>query len=165
MGGFVSGESLWRRVRRTVTGAAPAAGADWSITVPAGHAYRLLAVTATLTTSATVADRTPRFRLSDGDAVFLDIPAVAVQAASLAGVFSWARNLGSYALGSAQAVGIPDLILQPGWIASVLTDNLDSGDAWSAPIALVDDMTVRGGPVDLGAAPELYVEVVAGPQG
>ena len=46
-------------VRRVVQVPSPAPGADWSITVPGGVQWNILALTSTLTTSATVANRLP----------------------------------------------------------------------------------------------------------
>jgi len=46
-----------------VTVADPAAGADWSTTVPASTEWEVLNVSARLTTSADVADRYPEFRV------------------------------------------------------------------------------------------------------
>ena len=75
MGGRISGEALWRRVRRLVPVTSPAAGADWLTTVPAGHVYDLVSVQEQLVTSAVAGTRNARLQVNDGVATFLDLAA------------------------------------------------------------------------------------------
>lgn len=154
-----SGQSPWRRYLRTVQVPAPAAGADWSLAVPAGSVYGLISVQASLTTSATVADRAPRLQLTDGDAIYLDLPPQAVQAASLTGRFAWVQGMSTYGSAGGQVVGMPALLLQPGWTLGTSTDNIDTTDQWSAVELLILETVVRAGPIDIGAVPQLLVEV------
>src|SRR5580765_5947487 len=115
MGKLISGEVAWRRFRVVQAVANPAAGADWSVTVPAGHLWELLGITATLTTSAAVANRAAAIVLGDGVNPYLTIPAAVVQAATLAGVYSWSGDAGAVALGVRQYGPLPDLSVPAGW--------------------------------------------------
>lgn len=160
----VSGESSWRRSRIVSGVATPAAGADWSTSVPAGHLWQLLGVTATLVTSAAVANRAVALVLGDGSNPFLTIPAPAVQAASLTGVYSWAGEGGGYALGVRQLGPLPPLVLPPSWTVAVSTLLVDATDQWSAVRLLLLDTTVRRGRIDLDQLPDMVVVVAeAGP--
>lgn len=155
-----SGEASWRRSRIVVPVASPAAGSDWALTVPAGHLYQLLAVSAQLVTSATVATRVARLQVSDGNAVFLDLPPTATQAASLTRRYAWAPHAPGLAIGSGILSFVPDLALQTGWKLQTTTDLIDATDAWTAIRVLVADTTVRDGAIDLDTLPDLLVEVV-----
>ena len=77
-------------VSRSVTVVNPAAGADFSVTVPAGASWLLNSVAATFATSATVGTRTPVLLITDatGHAVFSGATAFG-QAASLTWSYSW----------------------------------------------------------------------------
>jgi hypothetical protein len=159
----ISGQSPWRRYRRVVTVPQPAAGADWSLIVPAGSVYELVSVYGSLTTSAVVADRGARLQLGDGHATYLDLAPQAVQAASLTNRYAWAAGMSTFSADSGQVMGLPRLYLEPGWTLGSATDGIDVADQWSTVYALVLETVVRGGPVDLAMVPELYVEVLAAP--
>lgn len=69
---------------KQVLSADPAAGAEVSITVPAGEDWRLMSGRVPLVTSATAANRRPHIVMDDGTAsVHMRSPVGAVQAASL----------------------------------------------------------------------------------
>lgn len=161
----VSGESTWRRSRIVSLVANPAAGADWSQSVPAGHLWQLLGVTATLTTSAAVANRAVALVLGDGTNPFLTIPAPAVQAASLAGVYSWAGEGGGYAVGVRQLAPLPGLTLPPAWTLGSSTLLVDVGDQWSAVRLLLLDVTAKRGRLDLDDVPDFLVGLSSQAQG
>lgn len=157
-----SGETAWRRSRQVVRGAVPAGGASPSVTVPAGHLYRLKAAYAALVTDATVANRIARLQFSDGVATFLEIGPAGVQAASSTFAYAWLPGASGYALQANEVMPLPELELQAGWVISLVTTNLVAGDAWSALALIVDDITVQGGGADLNNLPDLRVEVVGG---
>lgn len=163
MGQIISGESAWRRTRRTFTGTAPAAGSDWTVTVPAGKVWRVLSVRASLVTSATVANRAPALTVSDGSAVFLTVPAPAVQAASLTGVFDWYEYASAQAVGNVQAAALPELIIPAGFVLASSTAAIAAGDQWSAPVVYVIETWDRRGPIELLDAAEVQVVVLASP--
>jgi hypothetical protein len=163
MGRQISGESPWRRYRRVVTIPAPAAGADWSLVVPAGSVYSLISAYAELTTSATAANRGVRLQLGTGDLTYLDLAPQAVQAASLTTRYAWVQGMASYSADNGQVLGLPRLDLEPGWSIGTQTDLIDGADQWSAVSLLVLETVVRGGPLELAQAPDMFVEVVAAP--
>lgn len=115
----------------TVIGA-PAAGADFSFVIP--NVMEILMVNGTLVTSAVVASRVPRLRFTDNAAHILgDSPAQSVQAASSTNRFTWFQGGGLAGLGGDESMPIPiGMYLQPGWILSCSTANIDVGDQWSA---------------------------------
>lgn len=160
MGGFTSGEATWRRSRLAIPVPTPGAGAEWSLVVPAGYVWRVLAVAGTLTTSATVATREARLTLADATGVVLSLGVAATQAAGLATRYAWTAG-GGYAAGSSAGGTLPpDLSLEAGWTLASSTVNLDAGDAWSAVSLLVVQTTFVRGAVSAGELPELYVGVV-----
>lgn len=141
----------------------PAAGADWSLVVPAGHVYTVRSIMALFATSAVVASRVPRLVFSDGVTDFLFVPPIGSQAASLTGRFSWFEHAGGQNVGNGQSVSIPTLTLPAGWAVKSNTTAIDAGDQWSAIFAHVTDMTTRQGPVSLEELAELDVVVLAAP--
>ena len=157
-----SGQTPWRRARVSVPVADPAAGADWSAQVPAGVLWRPVAVRATLITSADVADRLPVLAVDTGNGTFLSIPATAVQAASLAWLYSWPVHGNAYQVTTYAVAGIPELVLQAGWSLGVATDNLQAADQWSGITLHVVETQIRDGSVDVADIPELVVQIVGG---
>jgi hypothetical protein len=161
----VSGETTWRRVRQVVRGSVPAVATDPTVTVPAGHVWRVRAVYAELATSAAVANRSPRLVVTDGVATFLSIPPVAVITASLTGRLAWLPGPGAYGAAAGQVNPIPELELQAGWVMSLVTAAIDVADQYTALALIVEDLTILGGGADLADVPDLRVEVVGGPVG
>lgn len=159
MGGRVSGESAWRRSRIAVPVASPAAGADWTLTVPAGHLYQLLAVFATLTTSAVAATRIARLTLSDGVRTLADVPPISSQITTLVRRYLWLPAGQAYATGLGILSPLPDLTLAAGWTVGTTTDAIDAGDQWSGIFVHVLDVTARRGKLDLSEYPDWLVEV------
>ncbi len=157
-----SNEAPWRRSRIVVPVANPAAGADWSFTVPAGHVYRLVSVFAQLVTSAVVANRQALLTVTDGTGTFLRLPAAAVQAASGTVTYSWmAGGVAYLSLPASQAAFLPDLNLMPAWGLASSTALIDVGDQWSGIRLHVIDTTVKDAGVDIDAIPDVIVEVLA----
>lgn len=163
-GEFISGQRPWRRSRRVESGADPAAGIELSFTVPGGKVWELIAVFASLVTGVTVATRAVRLRLTDGSTAFLDLPAADTQLASLTRRYNWLQAGTAYASGSGIVSPLPRLHLQPGWTIATLTDNLQAADNWSAGQLLLVETTIKGGAVELGELPDLFVEVIAAPR-
>lgn len=160
----ISGEAPWRRSRIVQGVAAPAAGADWSQTIPAGHLWRPFSVTAQLLTSAAVANRQAVLVLGDGTNTFAFLSAPAVQAASTTVVYTWADISTVLALGARQLAPLSDIDLPPGWTIGVATALLDVADQWSAIRLGVIDTTERWGSLDLAADRDaVYVLAPEGP--
>lgn len=160
---LLSGDLPWRRSRIVVPVTSPAAGADWSLVVPAGHAYRILSAMAVLTTSATVANRVPRLVYNDGAVDYLFVPPIASLAAGATARYSWFEHAGGQNVGNGQSISIPTEVLEAGGVLKVNTTALDATDQWSAIFVRVLDTTERRGEVGLGEASELTVAVVAMP--
>lgn len=162
MGDRLSGVAPWRRSRIVVPVTTPAAGSDWSVTVPAGHIYRVRSVYATLLTAVAVANRDAMLNVGDGVRTFVSIPPVAVQAASLTYTYAWFPHAGALNVGNGQAVPIPELDLMAGWTLGTSTGSIQAADQWSGIWLLVDDVTVERGPIDVGSMPEFVVEIAGG---
>jgi hypothetical protein len=126
---------------RSITGTVPAAGADISETVPTGVRWILLALRATLTTSATVATRIPNLTLDDGANIFSYNGLLAqTQGASTTTPWTWAGNVpsGSSGISALLALTTPNL-LQQAFRIRTQTAAIQAGDQWTAPQYLVQE--------------------------
>lgn len=120
---------------RSITGAVPGAGAEISETVPTGARWELLAGAFTLTTSATVANRTPRLSLDDGALVYFQASSQGVQAASVGVTYTFGQGLPLQAIGadSRSILTLPNNIRMAAahrW--RTLTGLIQVGDQYSA---------------------------------
>lgn len=159
-GGRVSGETVWRRSRRVVSVAAPAAGSDWSVRVPGGHVWILEAIGARLTTVTTTMSRVPVLTIGDGTGDVLEVVPAGTAERDETRRFAWLPDqAGLTGLGGVVSP-LPRLVLGPGWSVRVVTLGLQAGDAWSQIRLAVLDLTVAAGPIELGNVPDLRVEVV-----
>lgn len=122
-------------------GTDPAAGVEFSEAVPGGVRWELAAVLAVLTTSATIATRRPKLIIDTGVGGF----SVAIVAqtltlpASSSATFGWYLGMPletALPLGVALGVaGLPSrLVLFGGYRVRSVTDSLQAGDNWDAPI-------------------------------
>ncbi len=147
------------RVRRVVPVPSPAAGAEWSVSVPGGVLWVVRAVKGRLTTSAVVANRRPDLKVSDGSIDLFGIGALTNQAANFVDDWSWvagyASNVGGFSPGD-ETNYFPEFPLYGGYIIRTVTRNIDAGDQWSAIVVTVDEYEVRG----LERAWERYVDAV-----
>lgn len=159
MSGDVSGLAQWRRSRIVVTVPAPAAGADWSLIVPAGHVYMVQSIQATLTTSVAVATREADLTFSDGDTVWLVVTPATTQVASLAYRYTWFATAAGLLAGTNSTQPIPELVMLPGAILASSTALKDAADQWSAVKLYVIDTTVRAGAIDIEPVPDLIVAI------
>lgn len=126
------------------TGADPAAGAQFTTTVPASHRWRLYGVKATLVTDATVANRGPYLIVDDGSTEVMRIPTSQVFAAGTTNVITW-ENTGFNTAVSASAVVISapfPIILNAGYRLTSAAQNFQAGDNWGAPVFWYQDYTV-----------------------
>ncbi len=122
---------------RVFSGSAPAAGAEFSITVPGGEVWFLINTRATLTTSVAVANRGPSLIVDDGTTQLLRVRDVTNITASQAIDINWIGGLGApIATGTAShAVVFPmGLVLPSGYRLRSLTEAIDAGDQWNAPV-------------------------------
>ncbi|MGH3630266.1 MAG: hypothetical protein ACRDRL_22840 [Sciscionella sp.] len=117
----------------TVVIANPAAGADFTQTVPAGEQWILRSARALLTSSAAVANRSVQLQAVDTTPnILVSSPAFAVQAASLAVSYDWFNGGGGTSVANSQTGAWPyELRLQPGWKVQSKTALIDVADQWS----------------------------------
>lgn len=122
---------------RPIAGADPAAGAEWTITIPTGTRYRLRSVSAVLVTDATAANREVSIVITAGAVV------VASVASGVNHVASQTRRYSAFptAVRGAAAqsldllVPLPYVELRGGDTVTSVTTNLQAGDNWAAPQA------------------------------
>lgn len=112
----------------------PAVGADISFANLANARVRVVGMIATLTTSATVANRLVQLVTNDGTRNAQPALAAAVQAASLAIQYLFTPVGSSIApVGTIAQLSIPTpMTLMPSWLLNTLTQNIQAGDQWSA---------------------------------
>lgn len=125
---------------KAVQVATPAAGAEFVITGPGQGIWRVIALRAVLTTSATVATRIPGLTYGTSDGLVGHTAGLGTVAASLAA--SWSGFAGSPNTAGAGvvhqwAVPTDGYLLLPGWTLSSLTAAIDATDQWSLVRALV----------------------------
>lgn len=122
----------------------PAAGADWTFTVPDNRIYRLRAVYWLFTTGAAVANRRVRLAIDDGSNNLFALPASFAQGASEAWDYSVA--LAAPVLTGASGTGdlassrsLPDIILLAGYRLRVATANIQAADQFANISLQVED--------------------------
>lgn len=119
----------------------PAAGADFSYTVPESVSQaRVVSFISTLTSDATVANRVPALQITDRSGnVRLLAPGSVLHTASLAIFYVWGlvgspyEGGGVVATGGSEIVPLIDCWVQGGDRIQTSTQNLQAGDVWSAP--------------------------------
>jgi len=121
-------------VLNTVSQAAPAAGADWSYTPPAGLRQRVQSIQCTLVTSATVANRVVVVRITQGGNVVYQAASPTAQTASTTVSYVFAPGLPPQtATGGVVVIPLPaNLVITSSTTISVTTQGLAAGDQWSA---------------------------------
>jgi len=127
----------------------PANGTEFIVTVPAGEAWRVLAIHANLVTSATVITRSVYMFMDFGAVgrpIYRDaIPSGTGQAASTTWNYTWA--LGTQVMEEAgnfkKVRPLPDLILLPGYRFQSNTLNLQVGDSWEVVSFLIEKASFR----------------------
>jgi hypothetical protein len=137
---LVNGIAYWGPVNQIVTGTDPAATQEWSATVPAGKVWVVLSVFVTLVTNATSASRYPEVVFDDGTTVFFRSAVGAAQAASQTRRHCWANfgvSVEPAGTPLTNAHALPTVYLLPGYRVRSLTQNLQTGDDWGAPVLYV----------------------------
>lgn len=125
---------------RAIAGTTPAAGAEITETVPTGARWELLALTARLTTSATVANREPSLFFDDGATVYLGSPIQVNLTASTVWVVSWFQGAGVITanVSGTETAPIPTNVRIPaGHRIRTSSQNLQVGDQWAVVEYLV----------------------------
>lgn len=135
---------LWGQIISTGVGN-PAAGADWSVTVQAGHFWTLLSLNAVLATSAVGANRSPRLLIQDGGGNtvglwgcnFTQVASQTLNYTAPGVVMGQTDPNGTF---GAIVFPLPALLCLPGgFTVSVSTRNLQAADQWSAINFVVED--------------------------
>ncbi len=126
---------------RSITGTDPAAGVEISETVPTNARWRLIAFTATLVTSAAVANRRLRLAHDDGANIYCNAFSTLLLPASTTTPVTWGD---SYPLveNTDQQITAPlprQDILRAGFRIRTITTNFQAGDNWGAPQYLVEE--------------------------
>jgi len=112
----------------------PAAGADWSTTVPTHQRWRLQSIVATLVTAVAVANRIPTFIIDDGVNILWQVDAIVAEVASTTKVYALAPGQ-TAAAGAGNTVSLPlpgPQFLTPGWRVRASTAAIQAADQWSA---------------------------------
>lgn len=118
----------------------PAAGADFTVTAPGQGIWRVVGLTAVLTTSAAVANRIPSLVINGSDGRLAQLVGTASLAASLAA--TWGTFPGAVAVAGAVSLHqwpmpTDGVVLLPGFSLASLTAAIDAADQWSLIRALV----------------------------
>lgn len=126
---------------RSIAMTNPAAGADWTTTVPAGVAWIVRGVTAQLDTSVAVATRAVTLQFLDSSAnLLLDSIGGATEVASIDDVYSWFNGGQASFEGLVISGGLPaEFRLPAGWVIRSATANIDAGDQWSKIVLTVEE--------------------------
>ncbi len=129
-------------VLTSVLGTAPAAGADWTQTVPSFARWRVRAVRATLTTSAAAGTRQVFLVADDGANTFYAPPSSLGQGPNQTITYDFVPGTTFLTFtGGVQPVVIPqDLVLDAGHRVRSLTGTLQAGDQWTAPRLLIEEV-------------------------
>jgi hypothetical protein len=132
-GGFVNGESEQGNISsRTIN--PPGAGNDFIYATASFQRDHLWSIVATLTTSATVANRTVQLVVDDGAAISFISPTGVAQAASLAWTYCWgAFPFATLQQGTNQWIFMDNTLRGfQGFRWRSVTTNLQVGDVWSS---------------------------------
>ena len=113
---------------------APLVGVDVVAKVPPNTRWRVVSLSATLTTSAVAANRVPHLQVTDGQGnITYDFPASGNQVTGLTYRYSAAAESVQAFFDSAQVMVLPSgLKLLQNWTVGFKTTALDGGDQWSA---------------------------------
>jgi hypothetical protein len=129
-------------ILHSVVGGVPAAGVDWNVNVSTNARWRLISLVARLTTSATVANRTPSLFLRDASANgIFDSPQITPQAASLVVAYSWGDSCAAVAtVGGVANAPLPgNCYLAQNMQIFSSTPGIQAGDQWTAPVLLIQE--------------------------
>lgn len=132
------------RVQRYVaTPPQPAAGADWTLTPTGLGAWRILSLTAILTASGAVANRSVVLVADDQTTTFFRLPALAAQTAGQVVHYdAFDGSSVSNSLTGDQLLDWPNggLVLRQGYRLRSITTGIDVADQWSAIAAMIEEL-------------------------
>jgi len=127
------------------TQAAPAAGAEQVFTVPAGHLYNVIAIRQSITTSATVANRTISITFDNGTTNFYFTPLTPNVTAGLTRtllLIPGIANETAFDTAAAIRFSMPPLWLPAGFRISTGTGSLQATDQYAIMYILCEDWLV-----------------------
>ena len=130
-------------VVRVVTQPNPAAGADFTVNVPAGVMWKIISGQATLTTSATVATRIPQIQLTSQGHDIGVYPGNETDAASITAVVTFSQCLPSVSAPGGlnnSTIALPTYPLVQGDTFGSDTVALQAGDQWSAIAFAIEEI-------------------------
>lgn len=118
----------------TSTVSNPAAGADWTYTVPAGVQQTLISVRAVLTTGGAALTAPVILRItSPTGQIIADVAAISAQGAGATVTYSWVAGAQSTSSANFQQMSLPTgLRLLPGSTIQTITAGIAAPDQWSA---------------------------------
>jgi hypothetical protein len=124
---------------RSILIATPAAGADFTQTVPSSTRWRIVSLSATLTTAVAVANRNVDLVIDDGANVFAEISSGFSQVASLVNDYTWMDGgVAQAAFDNIVALPLPSqMFLPPTFRIRSETTGIQPADQWSAITMLV----------------------------
>lgn len=132
--------------QRTIPVVQPAAGAQWSFTVPGGVVWVVRAIGATLTTSAVAGTRTVGVEVTDGNVGVAGAVHSRTLAASLTQRFYWMTEYSASPAGAAGGIASDSYPIMPmpaGWTLTSKAAAFDVGDQWSNVQLLVTQLYAR----------------------
>jgi hypothetical protein len=131
---------------RSITGTAPAAGAEINEVVPSTTRWRLLAFRYTLTTAVAAANRESNLQIDDGVNPYATETASFTQIASLAFIYSWSIGFTRQAALQSNLISsaLPGFIVEAGHRIRTSTSNIQAADQYSAPQYLVEEWLTQG---------------------
>lgn len=124
---------------RTITGTAPAAGAEISETVPTGALWQLLSFATRLQCSAAVATRGSILQIDDGTNTLHQVAPFTTLTAGQARNYYYALQGNNAATGNGfDSLLLPNLrFMLPGWRIRTVTSSIDVGDQYATPFYTV----------------------------
>lgn len=130
-------------------GSDPAAGSEISESVPSGVIWKLVSMLVELVADGTVTSRRPRINIDDASGNLTLRVRGAVQTTAnnttryVVGPFGDASELNNLN-GAAAAIPVPiGLLLGPQFVISTVTEALQAGDNYAAPIFVVEEIVER----------------------
>jgi len=125
----------------SLTGTDPSAGSEISETVPTNTIWRIKAIVFSLTTDTTAVSRSVSLIIDDGTNVIFRSKAAPSQTESSTRtyIFSSVETDADFDVNNTVRIQIPDLKLTEGYRVRTSTNNLQSGDNFTAPILFVEE--------------------------
>lgn len=139
-------EILRQRLQKVIPVPSPAAGAEWTITVPAGVAWELVTILTRFVTSAVVANRLINLDVNDPDGNRIHRFGTAANVpASQTAVAPFEAGSGAFGTVTGQSNPLPSpyLVLPAGYILRSNTALLDVGDQYNATFLTVREWSIR----------------------